>query len=435
MVFLSRFYFALVAAIVLALGSNWIIGGVLPSLGLTLLLCGAVLADIAFCPRDALRVQRKIPATVRQAGGFAVELTLLNAGEASAVFEILDSPPPEFSGDSPRLVVRLRPHQERVHVYHLQSYQRANFSFGPVYYRLTGPLGLIQRQGRVDLPQEIRVLPDLAGEGSRDLRLALAGALHAGPRQSPRLGEGREFESLREHQHDDDFRHIDWKASARRGKLITRQYEMERDQRLMILLDAGRLMSPRIGPYRKLDYAVNAAVHLAQVALTKGDLIGYAIFNDELRVFAEPKKGHAQMARFVADLTPLQPSRAESDYAAVFHHVLRRCSRRTLVVCLTDLGDGPSAERLERAVLPLLPRHLPVVVTVSNSELLAVTRGMPTDDFGVYRHIAAMELWDDYQRTLCDLRARGVATVSVPAAELSTATINQYLRVKESARL
>ncbi len=121
----------------------------------------------------------------------------------------------------------------------------------------------------------------------------------------------------------------------------------------MILLDTGRLMSPKIGSYRKLDYAINASVHLAQIALHKGDLVGYAIFNDELRAFAEPKKGQAQMSHLVRNLTSLQATRLESDYAAVFHHVLRRCSRRTLIVCFTDLGDAHSAESLLQAALPL----------------------------------------------------------------------------------
>jgi len=329
----------------------------------------------------------------------------------------------------------LAPHQEIIQTYSLKSYQRGNFEFGSLFYRVTGPLGLIQRQGKIELPQVVQVLPDMTGEGSRDLQLALAGALQAGHRKSLRRGEGREFESLREHQHDDDFRHIDWKASAKRGKLITRQYETERDQRLMILLDTGRLMSPRIGPYRKLDYAINASIHLAQVALHKGDLVGYAIFNDEMRAFAEPKKGQTQMAHLVKNLTSLQPSRLESDYATVFHHVLKRCSRRTLIVCFTDLSDAHSANSLLQAALPLTPRHLPVIVTVSNSEIVALTRKMPETEFEVYRHVASMEVWNDYQRTLLGLRSRGVATVSVPAQELSTAAINEYLRIKETARL
>ena len=435
MVFLPRFYLALVMAILLALASNWVPDGMALSLAVTLLLTCSVLADAVLIPRDALKGRRQVPAILRQAQVFTVELTLFNQAERAASFQIVDSPPIEFTGSPRILTFHLPPKQESVQTYTLKSFRRGNFAFGALFYRVSGPLGLIQRQGRIELPQQVQVLPDMTGEGSHDLQLALAGALQAGRRKSVLRGEGREFESLREHQRDDDFRHIDWKASAKRGKLISRLYETERDQRLMILLDTGRLMSPKIGSYRKLDYAINASVHLAQIALHKGDLVGYAIFNDGLRSFAEPRKGHAQMSHFVKDLTVLQPTRLESDYAGVFHHVMRRCSRRTLIICFTDLGDVHSAQNLLRAALPLMPRHLPVIVTVSNSEILAVTRKMPENEFEVYRHVAAMEIWNDYQRTLRSLRSHGAATVSVPAQELSTATISEYLRIKETARL
>jgi uncharacterized protein (DUF58 family) len=435
MVFLPRFYFALAAAILLALASSWVPGDLTLSLGVTLLLTCAVLVDVVFIPRDALRIRRRVPSILRQAQLFEVELSLLNQGEYSVRCQIVDSPPTDFTGNARLPALRLPSREEVTTHYALKSYRRGSFAFGAVFYRVAGPLGIIQRQGKVILPQEVQVLPDLAGESSRDLQLALAGALQVGRRRAPRRGEGREFESLRDHQRDDDFRHIDWKASAKRGKLISRQYETERDQRLMILIDTGRLMSAKIGACRKLDYAVNAAVHLAQVALYKGDLVGYAIYNDELRAFAEPKKGQGQISHLVKELTSLEASRLESDYASVFHQVLRRCSRRTLVVCFTDLGDPHTAESLLQAALPLRPRHLPVIVTVSNSEILAVTRKIPENEFEVYRHVAAAEIWNDYQRTLRGLRSRGVATVSVPAEELSTGAINEYLRIKETARL
>src|SRR5271167_3967356 len=286
MVFLPRFYFTLVIAILLALASIGFPVSMTASVFLTLLLTCAVLADIALIPRGSLHVQRNVASVLRQAQPFQVELTLLNQGENAAVFQIIDSPPVDFTGSAQITPLRLLPKKEIVQSYGLKSFRRGNFTFGAVFYRVTGPLGLVQRQAKIDLPQQVQVLPDISGEGSRDLQLALAGAFQAGRRKSPRRGEGSEFESLREHQRDDDFRHIDWKASAKRGKLISRQYETERDQRLMILLDTGRMMSPKIGSYRKLDYAINASVHLAQIALHKGDLVGYAIFNDELLAFS-----------------------------------------------------------------------------------------------------------------------------------------------------
>jgi uncharacterized protein (DUF58 family) len=434
MVFLPRFNYGLVAAILLALASPWI-GGLTPAIILTLALTGAVLTDILFIPREALRVTRKVPPILRQTQSFQVELTLSNRGENSASFQVVDSPPTDFTGSRQPIKFRLRPNQETVRSYTLKSYRRGSFAFGAVFYRITGPLGLIQRQGKIELPQDVQVVPDLTGEGSRDLQLALAGATRAGRRRSSRRGEGREFESLREHQHDDDFRSIDWKASAKRGKLISRQYETERDQRLMVVLDTGRLMRTRIGDYRKLDYAINASIHLAQAALRKGDLVGYSVFSNEPEAFAEPKKGQTQLSRLVRELTPLQPNRFDSDYATAFHQLMRKSSRRTLIICFTDLGDPHSANRLLQAVVPLVPRHLPVIVTVSNSEILAVARSMPKTEFEVYRTVAATEIWNDYQRTLRVLRSRGILTVSVPADELSAATVNEYLRIKDSARL
>lgn len=433
MIFLPRFVYALVIAILLALASPWIPGGLTPAILLTLLLTGAVLVDILYIPREALQVTRAVPPILRQAQPFPVELNLTNRGENSASFQIVDSPPSDFTGDRRPISLRLRRNETATRVYQLKSYRRGSFGFGEVFYRIAGPLGFIQRQGKVDLPQQVEVVPDLTGEGSRDLQLALAGATRAGRRRSPRRGEGREFESLREHQHDDDFRSIDWKASAKRGRLISRRYETERDQRLMIMLDTGRLMRARIGAYRKLDYAVNASVHLAQAAMRKGDLVGYSIFSDEPQAYAEPRKN--QLAQMVRDLTPLQPNRFDSDYATAFHQIMRKSSRRTLVVCFTDLGDPPAAQRLLTAAAPLVPRHLPVIVTIGNSEILNVAKHIPETELEVYRHVAATEIWNDYQRTLRVLRSRGILTVSVPADRLSASVINEYLRIKDTARL
>jgi uncharacterized protein (DUF58 family) len=433
MIFLPRFAYALIVAILLALASPWLPGGLTPALLLTFFLTGAVLTDILYIPREALGVTRRVAPILRQAQPFSVELGLTNRGEKAAWFEIVDSPPADFAREHRRITVRLRPHETTSCGYAMRSYRRGRFAFGAVFYRIAGPLGLAQRQGKIELPQQVEVVPDLSGEGSQDLQLALAGATRTGRRRSPRRGEGREFESLREHQPDDDFRAIDWKASAKRGKLISRHYETERDQRLMVMIDTGRLMRTRIGAYRKLDYAVNASVHLAQAALRKGDLVGYSIFSDEPHAYAEPRRN--QLPQMVGDLTPLQPDRFDSDYATAFHQLMRHSSRRTLVVCFTDLGDASAAQRLLAAALPLVPRHLPVLVTVSNSEILALSREMPGTERDVYRTVAAAEMWNDYQRTLRALRSRGILTVSVPADQLSTAVINEYLRIKDSARL
>jgi uncharacterized protein (DUF58 family) len=189
MVFLPRFYFTLVVAMLLALGSTLVPYGMAASLLLTLILTGAVLADVVLIPRDALRVKRSVPPILKQAQLFQVELTLLNHSETPARFQIVDSPPVDFTGSPKMITLHLPPKREVIEAYNLRSYRRGSFSFGPVFYRITGPLGFIQRQGKIELPQGVQVLPDMTGEDSRDLQLALAGAFQAGRRKATRRGE------------------------------------------------------------------------------------------------------------------------------------------------------------------------------------------------------------------------------------------------------
>jgi uncharacterized protein (DUF58 family) len=153
MIFLPRFAYALVAAILLALASPWILGGLTPAILLTLLLTGAVLADSLYIPRGALQVTRSVPPILRQAQAFSVELSLTNRGENGASFQIVDSPPADFTGERRPIALRLRRNETASRAYQLKSYRRGSFGFGAVFYRIAGPLGLIQRQGKVELPR------------------------------------------------------------------------------------------------------------------------------------------------------------------------------------------------------------------------------------------------------------------------------------------
>ncbi len=194
MVFLPRFYFTLVVAILLALASVWVPHGMEMSLLLTLLLTCAVLADVVLIPREALRVKRRVPPILKQSQLFTVELSLLNQSDRAGLFQIIDSPPIDFTGTEHRFTIRLSPRKESVHAYSLKSYRRGSFAFGAIFYRITGPLALVQHQGKVELPQSVQVLPDMSGEGSRDLQLALAGRFSGWPAQ---IGAARRRQRVR----------------------------------------------------------------------------------------------------------------------------------------------------------------------------------------------------------------------------------------------
>lgn len=435
MIFTLRFFLILALSILLSIASIWHPESAAMSVVVTVLLFSATALDVLLTPRRALAIWRTSPPVITQGVTATVRLWVRNRTSQRLRCEVRDGTPPVFLSPEEPIPVFLKGKSDLNVEYSIRSYERGEFFFSPISYRVTGPLGLVQLQEQISSPVSICVFPDVSTAGARDLALSLGSPYLVGRRPLPAGGEGREFESLRDYRRDDDFRYIDWKASAKKGRLISRQYQTERDQRLLIMIDLGRLMSPRIGEYRKLDYAINAAVRLAQIALFKGDLVGLLLFSDEIALHIPPRKGNAQFSAMVQALVAAQPRRTESNYRLVFNYAARRNSRRTLMVCFTDLLDMEISKELVEGMTPLLPRHLPMTVTVSDSDLLKVLHTIPEEGMDVYRHVAAQEVWNDYQRTIRSLQSRGVLTVNVPAGDLTLATLNRYLEIKQTARL
>lgn len=431
----QRFFLILAVAVVLSLVSLWQPQSLTLSLALTALLLGGAVLDRMLIPRGVIEVLRDAPAVMTQGRQIEVRLMVRNHSPQRLRVQLRDSPPIAFEADRAPLPLFLKPRSEDACKYALRCYERGQFAFGNIFCRIAGPLGLVEQQEELGRPASILVFPDVSRQGIRDLVVTVSSPILSGRRPITGPGEGNEFESLRDHQRDDDFRSIDWKATAKRGKLIARQFQMERDQRLLILVDLGRLLSARVGPYRKLDYAVNAAVRLAQTALAKGDLVGLLLFSQEVAYYLPPHKGSDQFASIVRALVSAQPRRLEPNYRLVFNYARRRNTRRAFMICFTDILDLDSSAALVDGMRSLLPRHLPMTVTISDSDLLNLLETVPESNRGVYEYAAALETWNDYQRTIRALQSHNILTVNVPAADLTVATLNQYLEVKQAARL
>lgn len=435
MIFTPRFFLILALSILLSIASIWQPESVVMSLALTVLLFAATLLDLLLTPRQALAIHRDCAEVLTQGVAVTVRLHLRNRTPQRLRCWVRDGTPSGFAATEEPLAAFLAPQSDTCLEYTVRSYERGLYAFTSIDYRVSGPLGLVQRQESIPDATPVSVFPDISAAGARDLAVNLGSPFLFGRRPLSFRGEGREFESLREYEHDDDYRSIDWKATAKKGRLISRQFQAERDQRLLIMVDLGRLMNPRIGNYRKLDYAVNAAVRLAQMGLSRGDLVGLLLFSQDIAFYLPPHKGHNQFTSIVQALVSAQPRRTESNYRHVFHYAARQSNRRTLMVCFTDLLDLEISNELVESMAPLQPRHLPMAVTVSDSDLLEVLHATPREGLDVYRHVAAQEVFSDYQRTIRSLQSRGVLTVNVPASELTPATLNRYLEIKQGALL
>ena len=427
MTLLPRFYYFLAAAIFCALLSSSWPDGLPVSICLIFLLSGSVIADYINIPAEALQARRDSPSTVQQGQPASVTLHLSNRCPSAATFTLLDSPPTVFTQPKEKRIT-LPTKGEAQHTYSILSYTRGEYTFGPLFYKIHGPLGLVQRISQVPLPAPVQVVPDL-GLGQESLHGDSYRPIEFGTHISRFGGKGQEFESLREHHHDDDWRQIDWKASAKRNQWIQRQYEFEQDQQLMILIDSGRLMATPVSPYLKLDHSIKASSRLARLAHKQGDLFGYTIFDERIRAYSSPKRGPDQLATMTRELTTLQPTHTESDYLSVFKTVHRRLPRRSLIICFTDLSDSASALTLVKAARLLMTKHRLVIVTISDSPLLAIVRHKPRTEQEIYRFIAASQFWNEYQKVQAILRNFGTLTINVPADQMTLAAVSTYAKL------
>jgi uncharacterized protein (DUF58 family) len=363
-----------------------------------------------------------------------VRLTFAWHGDAPARLRFADTPPDAFTTRGHRGALHLPPRSRADATYTVVAHARGPASFGDLHLALFGPLGLVSVRHRRPLGGSVRVYPDVTAL-VRDEAALLAG-LHAGGVRARRShSDGREFDRLRDYVPGDDYRTVDWKATARRGRPITRQHRPEQNQDVLLLVDCGRHMRPRIGPYTRLDYAVNTAVTLAHVAIGRGDQVGLVVFGDKVHAYLPPRRGRDQLMRIVEALYPTRASLAESDYHAAYDALGRRALRRALVVTFTDVLDEETSRVLLQRTGALRPRHLPLVVTIRDSDLAAVATSRPADRQAAYARFTAGRVLRDQETTLKHLTAGGALVLNVPAKDLTAAAVSRYLEVKARGRL
>lgn len=413
-----------------------------------LALLASALADwLASGDPAGIEVRRELPARWIQGRADLVRLELRSKGRGTgrgkrvlhvsrvSRVSLRDVPPPSFRVRSSRFEFSLRPDRIVEVSYAAVPRERGDHRFGPLAVRTRGPLGLVERQSVLDLDQPARVYPDLVSLSAREATLVRPDSWLAGTRRGRVHGEGREFHQLREYSPGDDARQIDWKAFARHGRPAVREYRAERNQRVLLLIDAGRLMSSRVGDRLRFDWAVQAAGRLARVALAFGDVVGLAFFSREVKAHLPPGRGPGHLTRLAELLCLAQHDLDDPDLGRALGTLLRGGSRRTLVVVFTELADPRAAEAAVRHIGSLAPRHLGLAVTLADVDLEAARDLVPRNADEVFRRIAADELWQDYRRTEHSLQARGALVARANSDALAAETVESYLAIKRRGRL
>lgn len=445
MIFTRRFIilFAMGAVPLLALWSSF---GSMASVKWGLLVYDLALVAAAYLDYrrtedvSQLEVTRQMPRRFMIGEENEVRINLSLHPPRQLVFMIKDEYPPELELRGDRILMaaptrRLGRAAEATVKYRLYAASRGDYGFGDIVLRWQGAWGLIIKQARIRAAERIKVYPNINEARRHELSAHRNRQLLSGLRKTRVRGQGREFESLRDYVIGDEIRNISWTSTARRGRLITRQYQIERNQSIVVLVDAGRLMTSRIEHLSKLDHAINAALAIGYVATSGGDNVGLLVFNRQVVTYLPPHRGHAQLLAMTEALYNVKPQMIEPSYARAFQYLSRNCKRRSLVVILTDLVDRDASSELLAYTAALLPRHLPLIVTIGDNDLRALVAQEPQGVADVYRQSVAEELLQQREEALGRITELGGLALDVPAGKLSFELVNKYLEVKERGLL
>lgn len=436
-VFSTRFFLLLGAGLAL-LSVGWITRG---ALYVTLLYDVALMvtaaADYLLSEKEnAFRVEREMEERFAMGAENKVTIKISNRAQRKVTFLVKDEYPHRMELTSPREAQLTIPvGRSRAWRYSLLPTARGKYDFGNTVLRFRTRLGLLWRQITYPTATDVKVYPDIREARKHELYAHRNRRPEPGLRRMRVRGQGREFESLREFVIGDEIRHISWAATARRGKVITRQYTIERSQNIVVLLDTGRLMTARIGKLTKLDHAVNATLSIAYVAAAGGDNVGLVAFSRRVVSYLPPRRGRDQINRLMEALYSLEPQMIEPSYKRAFNFFGANCKRRSLVVILTDLVDRDASAELLAHTSQLIPRHLPLIITIGDTDLREMVRAQPATSGDVYRQAVAEEILRQREEALMRIRHAGGLALDVPAGRLSLELVNKYLEVKERGLL
>jgi uncharacterized protein (DUF58 family) len=444
-----RFAFGLTAraVLLLSLGFLWLIPGYFISrlawamlIWDALILLAVLLDGLRLPPPQSITASRAWLSAPALGSLVEVKLTLQQQSATLLQVRLIDDLPPQLIETPAQHNLRVHPHVFASVRYTLRPRHRGDVTAGNLYLRYQSSLGLLSRWAVAPLAQPVRIYPELRPAEDQQIYLARSRQIDLQLRQMRHRGLGREFESLREYRPGDDLRDLCWTASARRGELITRQFQAERSQSIWIVLDTGRLMRSivadnRAQHYSKLDFACATAVALAQLAIFSGDRVGLLGYGRQIQQQLLPNRGPAHMRQFLESLAQLDAEPSEADHLRATAILGRLQPRRSLILWITDLAESAMRPEVIDGAAQLLHRHVVLFVAMAQPEVAAIAGAVPETVEEMFRSAAAQEMASRRELLLARLREQGAITLDTLPSQMTASVLNHYLSIKERAML
>jgi len=360
-----------------------------------------------------------------------ITLLVENSAKVTIHARLVDNVPASLRSEAPELEVKCGGRNEASVSYQIVPRQRGDIELGSTYVRYQGPMRIAERWAVAHTEQKISVYPNLEEARQHSVFLIRSRQIEMEKRHTRIRGSGREFESLREYRDGDELRDICWTAAARRGKLVTRVYQIERSQTIWLVIDAGRLMRARIAGLSKLDLAVNAALCLSEVALGSGDRVGLLVYGRGIQKRMLPHRGSAHLRQLIQQLAYVRSEGLEGDHLQAVSSLLSTQKRRSFVVWLTDFPETAMTPEVIDAASEAALRHLVLFMVIGQPDLASLAASEPDSVLNMYRTTAAQETLHRREVLLARLRQRGALAVEVNSSAASVTLVNSYLNVKE----
>jgi len=421
-----------VASQVPALASSALVSILLGSMLLADFVIGTVaLADFFSLPdQSAFSAERSVGRIASLRKKHPVTLTVVNQSLNQYFVWIRDGVPHELRPQPDEFTLYLSGRSRATIEYDLHGTRRGAFVLRHVHVRIRSRLGLWTRYINYPLETTLHVYPDMKQLGeyamlARTNRLSLLGV-----RRTRRVGQDNEFERLRDYTPDDNFKHIDWRSTARRRKLTVKDFQTNQSQRLIFMLDCGRMMTNEAAGISLLDHSLNAMLMLSYVALSHGDSVGLISFSDEIHGYLPPSSGLKQMNRLLHSSFDRFPNLVESRYDLAFLYLASHCRKRSLVVLISNVIDEVNANQIQRYLATMAGRHLTLGVLLRDRQLFRATDVPFPQGAALYQAAAAADILSWRQQVLADLESKGVLSLDVFPEDLTAPLVNRYLEIK-----
>lgn len=418
-----------------ALAFLWRPAGAAWAVALALLVLVSLL-DFFAAPAAQVSVIRELPERLflGREQRLHIDFSVL-AGSSTSLVKVraIEDIPLDWEADPVIPTFTLRAGQTNRYSIVVRPLKRGRYSLGALHVVQETGLGLWRRVGKVEANTEARVYPDYQPGASTLAHKKDFGDL--GQMRTRQRGEGTDFDSLREYRDGDELSHIDWKATSRLGKVISRQFTVEKDHDVMIALDCGRLMGSSYQGVTKFDFALRAALALAEASLRAGDRVGVLVFDDKVKCFVPPGKGGGQLGHILESLHAIQSSFKETDFQRALTYLGVHHRKRSLVVLLTDFIDRYTAGPMLMGMTTIARRHACLFVAVEDPTVEERLLEAPKDSAGLAGQAVAYGMRKSRGEVLEVLRRAGATVLNLQPDALTAPVINAYLRLQSSGAL